>query len=155
MIIANMQTTPWKPWMPRIAAFVVALVLAASVVFWVLRWPVRDSGPALPLPVAHDELPPANPGALARLLGENAAAPEAAVLPDASSRFRLTGIVALGAGRGAALVSIDGKPSRPYRIGNLLEDGWVLQSVQQRSVSLGTNSSAAQGLRLELAPRQP
>lgn len=159
MIIANMQTPPWKLWMPRIATFVVALLLAASVLFWVLRWPVQEPGPALPLAAAGDELAPAATGSLvssiAGLLGAQGSPVVTAVAPDASSRFVLTGVVALGAGRGVALVSIDGKPAKPYRMGSPLEDGWVLQSVGQRSIALGADARGPVRLKLELAPRRP
>ena len=157
MIIANMQTSTRKPWMPRLAAFAVALLLAASVVFWVLRWPVPDAGAALPLASVGEELPTASTAVVTRLLGAVPASLEtaAAATPDASSRFALTGIVALGSGRGVALVSIDGKPAKPYRMGSQLEEGWVLQSVAQRSVALGLDASGPVRLKLELPPRQP
>lgn len=148
MIIANMQLTSLNHWVPRLAAFSLALLLAASVVFWVMRWPQRDAGPALPLPEVRDDMPVANAGAVARLLGVSAAPLEAA--PDAASRFRLTGIIASGSGRGVALVSIDGKPPRPYHEGSQLEAGWMLQSVEPRRIALAADAKAPVGLRLEL-----
>jgi general secretion pathway protein C len=155
MIIANMQLTRSKNWMPRLAAFLLALLLAASVVFWVMRWPQRDAGPALPLPEVRDDMPVTNAGAVARLLGVSAAPLEAAAAPDAASRYRLTGIVAWGAGRGVALVSIDGKPPKPYHEGSQLEEGWMLQSVEPRRIALAADAKAPVGLRLELPPKQP
>jgi len=155
MIIANMHMTAWKPWMPRLAAFGVALLLAASVVFWVLRWPVAASGPALPLLASSDEVPAADAAKLARLLGADAAPSALAAAPDATSRFRVAGVVALGGGKGVALLSVDGKPAKPYRIGAQVEEGWVLQSVAQRSVSLGADASGPVRLQLELPARQP
>ena len=155
MIIAIMQMTTSKSWMPRLAAFVLALLLAATVVFWVMRWPARDSGPALPLPETRDELPAANANLMARLLGQGDAPAYAVATPDAASRFRLTGIIASGAGRGVALVSVDGKPSKPYHEGSQLEAGWMLQSVEPRRIALAADAKAPVGLRLELPPRQP
>jgi general secretion pathway protein C len=154
MIIANMQMTTAKPWMPRLAAFVLALLLAGSVVFWIMRWPTRDSGPALPLPEVRDELPAANASVVARLLGHGDAAVEAMAAPDAASRFRLTGIIASGKGRGVALVAIDGKPPKPYHEGSKLEEGWMLQSVEPRRIALAADAKAPVGLRLELPPKQ-
>lgn len=152
MIIANMHFTAWKPWMPRLAAFAVALLLAASLVFWILRWPAADSGQSVPLPAASEELPVPPPGAMARLLGADAAAVVAVAAPDAASRFRLTGIIASvqGGGQGVALLSIDGLPAKPYRVGSLLEDGWMLQSVQPRRVALAADADAPVRLELEL-----
>ena len=154
MIIANMQTTTWKPWTPRVAAFLVGLLLAGSLVYWALRWPVRTRGADLPVAQSPDDVPPPDPAFVARILGADAAA-AAAAAPDAGSRFLLTGIVGLGAGRGVALLSIDGKPARPFRVGSQIEEGWVLQSVQQRSVALGADAKGPARLQLELPPRQP
>ena len=140
--------------MPRLSAFMVALLLAASVVFWVLRWPRADAaGQRPPLPVASEDLPPAPAGAVARLLGTEAVAVVAA--PDAASRFRLTGIVALPAGQGVALLSIDGKPARPYRVGSQLEEGWMLQSVEKRRVALASDARAPVSFHLDLPAKQP
>ena len=155
MIIANMQLTTSKPWMPRLSAFVLALMLAATVVFWIMRWPTRDNGPAVPLPEVRDELPAANATVVARLLGQGDAAVETTAQPDAASRFRLTGIIASGSGRGVALVSIDGKPPKPYHEGSKLEEGWMLQSVEPRRIALATDAKAPVGLRLELPAKQP
>jgi len=153
MIIANMFVTAWKPWMPRAAAFCVAALLAASVVYWVLRWPSGIEAGAAPLPQSSEELPPASAATVARLLGTEAVAPEVAAAPDAASRFRLTGIIASASGLGVALLSIDGQPSKPYRVGSQLAAGWMLQSVQQRRVALATDANAPVGLQLELPAR--
>ena len=153
MIIANMQVTTLNPWPPRLATFTVALLLAGSVVFWLLRWPARDAGPDLPVAVTTRALEPANPQAVARLLGAEAVASATPVMVDAASRFRLTGIIASGSGHGVALLSIDGKPPKPYRVGSVLEDGLMLQSVEQRSVALAADAKGPVRVRLEL-PKQ-
>jgi general secretion pathway protein C len=155
MIIANMQLTTRKLWMPRLAAFVLALLLAASVVFWVLRWPVRDSGAALPRAATTESLPGANHAVVARMLGAGLTPVAAAVVADAASRFRLMGIIASGRGQGVALLSIDGKPPKPYHVGNQIEDGLVLQSVEQRRAALAPDAKAPVSVQLELPPRQP
>ena len=154
MIIANMQITASKLWVPRLAAFALGLLLAASLVAWVLRWPAADSGPSRPLPMVTEDLPPSPAGVLAAMLGAQARAPEALAQPDAASRFRLSGIIAAGShGQGVALLSIDGQPSKPYRVGSLLEEGWMLQSVQARRVALAADAKAPARLQLELPPR--
>lgn len=154
MIIPNMQATLRKPWLPRLAAFVLALLLASSVAFWVLRWPAQDRTSAPPLPVVLEAPVAVDATALERLLG-GAASPVAAAAPDAAGRFRLTGIIASGAGKGVALLSIDGKPPKPYRVGSQLEDGLMLQSVEKRRVALAADASAPVRFQLELPAPPP
>ncbi len=54
-------------------------------------------------------------------------------------------------GGGVALIAVDGKPARPYRIGAALDDGLVLQALGRRSASIGPPGGAASML-LELPP---
>jgi general secretion pathway protein C len=56
--------------------------------------------------------------------------------------LRLVGTVTYHDGHGAAIVSIDGKPAKTYIVGSVLENGWVLQSVERRKASF---SATAQG----------
>lgn len=155
MIIVNMQVTTRKSWMPRLAAFVLALLLAGSVVFWLLRWPVHEAGTALPTPANTEDQPIANVAQVAHLLGAGQAPVPVSAAPDAAGRFRLTGIIASAQGQGVALVSIDGKPPKPYSVGSQLEDGLMLQSVEKRRVALAVDAKAPVQLQLELPPRQP
>jgi general secretion pathway protein C len=61
--------------------------------------------------------------------------------------------VGLGAGKGVALLAIDGKPAKAFRIGSTVDAGWVLQSVQPRSVALGPEVGGPARLLLELPRR--
>jgi general secretion pathway protein C len=155
MIIANMQVTTLNPWPPRLAAFVLALLVGASVVFWALRWPARETGRALPLPAGNAEVPAASAPVLARLLGAGSTPAESVAAPDAASRFHLIGIVGLGSGQGVAVLSIDGKAPRPYRVGSVLEEGLMLQSVEPKRVALASAARAPVLFRLDLPARQP
>lgn len=72
---------------------------------------------------------------LARLLG--AAAPVASGPgPGPADRFILSGVIASLVGKGAALISVDGKPARPFEVGAELAPGYVLVSVAQREAML-------------------
>jgi general secretion pathway protein C len=155
MIIANMQVPSSNPLLPRLAAFVLGLLLAASVAYWVLHWPHQDAGRPLPPAAAADVAPAADPAALARLLGAESAMVMSPAGSDASNRFRLAGVIASGSGQGVALLSIDGKPPRPYRVGSTLEEGLVLQSVEPRRVALASDAQGPVRLRLELVPARP
>ncbi len=149
MIIANMHAIPLNSWTPRLAAFVVAMLLAGSVVFWVLQWPRPDAGSLVPAAGSRSEPAPVNPAGLARLLGAEATAAPAA-MPDAASRLRLAGVIASSEGRGTALIAIDGKAPKPYRVGSVVEEGLVLQSVERRQAVLGAEMRGPERFRLEL-----
>jgi len=80
-------------------------------------------------------------------------------LAEASSRFRLLGIMApksAGGGHehGVALIAVDGKLPKAYRVGSVLDGDLVLQSVSLRSAAIGPAQGAPTAT-LELPPPQP
>ena len=123
------------------------VLAAASVIFWGLRLaapPESAAPPALASPpVAVD------PAEVAKAFGATTA-PVASLAPDAGNRFVLLGVVADGDQRGAALVAVDGKPPRPYRGGQQLGDGYVLQSVDLRAAKLGAGADTPTLLTLQM-----
>jgi general secretion pathway protein C len=100
-------------------------------------------------------------GDLSALLGQVAeaavgvAAPEA---PPANNRFTLVGVAAAkgaaGSREGLALIGVDDKPPRAFRVGAVVEGEWVLQSVSARGAQLGPRGGAA-AVVLELPPLPP
>ena len=129
-------------------------LVAASAVFWALRLGARGpSAPPYTLPVGDSS---SARGDLSRLLGSAPAASAAAATPEASSRFHLVGVAAPRAsapqGFGIALLSIDGKPARPFRVGAHVDGDLMLRSVAQRSATFGP-ASGATSFTLELPPR--
>lgn len=127
------------PMLARLSAFVVWAFVAGVAVFWGLRLFVSPTpAPASAVSVADGT---AVRGDLSRLFGAvEAAAAEAP--PAESTRFKLIGVLAgrdgdAAASQGVALVSVDGKPARPYRAGALVEDQLVLRSVSQRAAAFG------------------
>lgn len=58
--------------------------------------------------------------------------------------------------RGAALIAVDGKPAKPYRVGAVVDGQWVLSAVQPRRVVLAPQgaSSADAGITLDLPPKK-
>jgi general secretion pathway protein C len=96
-------------------------------------------------------------GDLTRVFGPDpvavveAAAPE----PVADARFQLIGVVSpRGAGdssQGLALIAVDGKPAKAYRVGSVVDGQTVLQSVRARGAALGPRGGSAQ-VALEIAP---
>ncbi|MEJ8854472.1 type II secretion system protein N [Variovorax robiniae] len=126
-------------------------VAAASIVFWGLRLSApADSAPppaVASAPVAVDA------ASVARFLGAVNTPVAAAATPDAASRFVLQGVIADTDGQGAALIAVDGKPARPFRVGASIGDSYVLQSVGARAASLGTGARGPVAFTLKLPDR--
>ena len=133
------------------ASLLVWGAVAFSAVTWGLRWSVTGTAPSNATTAAQ-ALPEADVSAAARSLG--AAPVQAAAAPTLASRFQLQGVMAGGPDAGAALIAVDGKPAKPYRVGAVVADGMVLQSAQGRRISLGASMDGAQTLLLELPAKK-
>lgn len=146
-----------KKWTLRLVTAVLWALAAASAVYWVLR--LSGPAPGASTPVASTLAGPgdnaARKAAIARLLGAQPLQTSGVVVA-ASSRFTLAGVVSQGMG-GAALLVVDGKPARPYRVGSAIDDNTVLQSVGPRHAVLSSAADGSTVQRLELpalgAPR--
>jgi len=137
-------------WTVRGATFVLWALAAGSAAFWGLKL----GGAQAPVTVAA---PPSrgvaavDPTALARLLGSTPTAMVSAPQATLASRFQLVGVAAgAQSGGGAAVIAVDGKPPRPYRVGAALDEGIVLKSVHGRQAVLATAGTGQPLLTLEL-----
>ncbi len=139
----------------RVALPVVTLLVWGAVAFsavtWGLRWSATGAAPSNATAAAQT-LPEVDATAAARSLG--AAPVQAAAAPTLASRFQLQGVMAGGPNAGAALIAVDGKPAKPYRVGAVLADGMVLQSVEGRRISVGASMDGPQILVLELPAKK-
>src|SRR5205085_10798602 len=79
----------------------------------------------------------------------------AAPPPEVVSRFRLTGVMApkRPGAEGVALIAIDGKLPRAFRVGAPIDGELVLQSVSLRTAAIGP-SQGKPAVVLELPPFQ-
>ncbi|MBO9513447.1 MAG: hypothetical protein J7549_04955 [Variovorax sp.] len=138
-------------WPAPVATAGIWALAAASVVFWGLRLTAPSDAVAPPA-VAKAQVEP-DAAAVAQVLGavSNRAASVAA--PEAASRFALLGVVAGADQQGAALIAVDGKPARPFKVGAKVADGFVLQSVTARAASLGASADGDPALTLQLPTR--
>ena len=149
------MSLPYAParWPAATATVLVWALAAASIVFWGLR--LASSGEAVAPPaVPSTPAAPPDPAAIARLLGAQPAREVVVAAPELASRLVLLGVVADKAGQGAALIAVDGKPPRPYRVGAALADGYVLRSVDTRAATVGTSATGPAVLTLQL-PQRP
>ena len=154
-----MQSASSSLWGSRLATLVLWALAAGSVTYWVLKWPVAGQGmvnaPLPPVDVAQPTVP-----AVAKALGGGQTAvaapggPAMAQVAQASSRMALVGVVATQGNRGTALIAIDGKPARPFRVGATVDGDLLLQSVAPKQAQLGTAMDGASTVTLEIPVRK-
>lgn len=132
---------------------------AGSALFWGLKLFAR--APAAP-PQTELAVPGAGlRGDLTRLLGVDPPPPVVVAAPAApppDARFALIGVVsprpAQAVREGVALIAVDGKPARAYRVGAAVEGETILKSVSARGATLGPRQGSAE-ISLNLAPPAP
>jgi general secretion pathway protein C len=150
--MGRMLTTLPSKWAVRGATFALWMLAAMAAAFWGLRMsagtpPAPTGGVPGVAPIASD------PAAVARLLGGGPVQAGAA-MPSMASRFQLVGVVAQGQRNGIALLAIDGKPARPFRVGASLDQGLVLLAVEGRRAMIGPPGAQAPAMTLELPQRK-
>jgi len=141
-----------------LTTFVLAALAAASMGFWVLKWPTT---PQIPAPdTAYVKPPSIDTAKVAGLLGARASDSQAAQRGSAANStagLKLMGIIATAhperrGATGSALIAVEGAPARPYRVGQQVSADLTLRAVQARSITLAPSSGAAATLTLELPP---
>jgi general secretion pathway protein C len=127
---------------PGVSAALVGCAAAASVVFWVLNFPAGSAVQGLPsVQSSAPAVTASSSSNLARAWGVQAALPEVSIAQ--SSRFVLWGVVSGASGLGSALIAVDGQPPRPFRVGQTVTDGVVLQSLGPKQAQLGASAQGA------------
>ena len=148
-----MLTTPPSRWAVHGLTFALWAMASASAVYWGLKLMARPTAALAPVAGARSPVVP-DPAAVARLLG-SVQAPAALGMPapvaSLASRFNLVGVVARPSRSGIALISVDGKPAKPFRVGSAIEEGLVLQAVEGRRAVIGPAKGPA-AVTLDLPP---
>jgi general secretion pathway protein C len=146
---ANVFSASSRAGLPA-ASLLVWGAVAFSAVTWGLRWSAGGQSTSN-ASAAAQALPEVDVSAAARSLG---AAPVQAAAPTLVSRFQLQGVMAGGPDAGAALIAVDGKSAKPFRVGAVVADGLVLQSAQGRRVTIGAAMDGPQSLVLDLPAKK-
>jgi general secretion pathway protein C len=131
----------------RFGSFVVWALVAASAVFWGLRL----AGSSAAIPASTVSMGEANvlPEVADRFWGRPAAEPQAAMAPvsrpDISARFKLAGVAAprYAGESGLAVIAVDGRPPRVYRVGASVDGELMLLSVSARAATLSSSRDAS------------
>ena len=134
-MLQTLSTPSSARWSVRLSTLVLWTAAAAVVAFWVLKF-AGLSGQASQAPTVARSTPAESSASdVQKALG---AVSNAAVVatPDAGSRFALSGVAALHSGQGAALIAVDGQAPKAFKVGQVVADGWVLQSLEPRQARL-------------------
>ena len=144
-------------WIVRLTTFSLWALVAASSTFWILQnlnTLANDTrlGSTKTAATARAAPEPNLIPQVATALGAKnlIAATPASELIALQARLQLQGVLAVGTGQGAALISVDGKPAKPYRVGSAIEDGLEVTAVAARGASIGTNGITVFTLELPL-----
>jgi general secretion pathway protein C len=136
-------------------SFGVWALVAGSALFWGLRLFVTPA--QAPVQTRVVEPGAGGRGDLTRVFGPDPVAAVQAPEPEpvADARFQLIGVVSPRVGgdgsQGVALIAVDGKPAKAYRVGSVVDGQNVLQSVRARGAALGPRGGVAL-IALDLAP---
>jgi len=147
-----MQTDDFSKWRVRGVTFILFALAAASLAYWVLQGWGSGQSARTPLRLATSA-PELDARAVAKALGGGAvvaAAPGEAASVPASRRFVLVGVIADLSSAGAALVSVDGKPAKPFRVGDAVDGRLILKWVHGRQAVLAPGLMAPAEVTLEL-----
>ena len=139
---------PFAPAFSRLTSLLVWAVVAYSAVVFALQW---GGGVPVDAVVAGSEqkqvLPEVDALAVSKALG---AAPVQSASASLASRFVLVGVMDGGPSQGVALISVDGKPAKPYRLGQTVSEGFVVVGTGPKKAELGPQMGVASSLVLEL-----
>jgi general secretion pathway protein C len=144
-----MHTNAFQVWGTRLATLVLAALAALSGTYWALK-STHANSVSTAVPAAS--FTGMDPQALARALGGGGAVANASVQAALSTAYVLVGVLADRQHGGAALISVDGKAAKPYRVGAAVDGGLVLQSVAGRRAVLAAGVDGPVQMTLELPP---
>ena len=148
MQIIRSLLPPIAPTFLRLTSLLVWAVVAYSAVVFALQW---GGGVPVDYAVAGSEQKQVTPDvdtlSVSKALG---VAPVQSASASLASRFVLVGVMDGGPSQGVALISVDGKPAKPYRLGQTVSDGFVVVGTGPKKAELGPQLGVGSALVLEL-----
>lgn len=137
-------------WGSRLATLLLAALAALSATYWALKSTHANS---VSTAIPASGFSALDPMALARALGGGGVvAPVGGAPAAASVAYALVGVLADSVHGGAALIAVDGKPAKPYRVGAAVDTNLVVQSVTGRRAVLATSMDGPAQMTLEMPP---
>lgn len=148
MQILRSSLPPFAHFFLRLTSLLVWAVVAYSAVVFALQW---GGGVPVDAVVAGSEQKQVSPDvdslSASKALG---AAPVQSASASLASRFVLVGVMDGGPSQGVALISVDGKPAKPFRLGQTVSDGLVVVGTGPKKAELGPQMGVTSSLVLEL-----
>ena len=148
MQILRSLSPPFAPTFLRLTSLLVWAVVSYSAVVFALQW---GGGVPVDAVVVGSEQKQVSPdvdaSSVSKALG---AAPVRSTGASLASRFLLVGVMDGGPSQGVALISVDGKPAKPYRLGQTVSDGLVVVGTGPKKAELGPQMGSTPALVLEL-----
>lgn len=138
-LLRRHPSRPLVATLPTLFTFVVWFAVALSALYWGLKMQGKSSAPAsVVVSNVRPQTPAPKVGLDALLGGDDTAAAD----PTESERLKrasLVGIIADTRGHGLALISVDGKPAKPYRVGSNVTEDLVLTALEPGRAIFGEN----------------
>ena len=148
MQILRSLSPPFASTFMRLTSLLVWAVVAYSAVVFGLQW---GAGAPVDAVVAGSEQKQVSPDvdslSVSKALG---VAPVQSASASLAIRFVLVGVMDGGPSQGVALISVDGKPAKPFRLGQTVSDGFVVVGTGPKKAELGPQLGVASSLVLEL-----
>ncbi len=140
-------------WTLRLFTFLVWAAVGLCAAYWAFKFvttkPVEATAAIATPPVVVDTK------AIAKLLGATDTIASQAINTPSKVKLSLFGLATSSTGHGIALIAIEDKPAKPYRVGAKVTDDLVLKSISKVDAVLAASSSAPDGPKLELPTRKP
>jgi general secretion pathway protein C len=140
-------------WTLRLFTLLIWLFVGLCAAYWAFKFATTKTIEATATPAAPTVV--VDSKAIGRLLGAADNIAVKAINTPANTKFVLFGLASSAGGQGYALIALDGKPAKPYRVGSLVADDLVLKSISKTGVLLATSLKAPDGVTLELPERKP
>lgn len=147
---ANTRSNSWTL---RLFTLMIWLTVGLCSAYWAFKFVTTKPVEATAALAAHAVV--VDSKAVAKLLGATDNAAAKPLNTPASTKFVLFGLVSTARGQGVALIALDGKPAKPYRVGSMVADDLVLKSISKTGAMLAASTTAADGVILELPARKP
>jgi len=123
--------------------------VAYTAVVLVLRWSegAEEGFPLIAGAEQKQVSPDVDSLAISKALGVT---PVQSASVSLASRFVLVGVMDGGPSQGVALISVDGKPAKPFRLGQTVSEGFVVVGTGPKKAELGPHMGSNPALVLEL-----